>query len=293
MKNVNVFAPDGLVARKEGSAWTYYTFDPQGNVLNKLDASEGVTAGRLLDAWGQGVETTLPRNIDPWGYNAKWGYYYDRETALYLCQHRMYDASAGRWLNRDPIGIAGGMNLYGYCAGGPVGAADPRGLIVGVDDAVLILAATALVAAVAAWGAQPEVQDSLRQSVSEISDGVREWRWPIVVNCEPVDVIKPGKTGAPGSTEIGWNTSRRYGPLGYPQVDRDWDPTHENPDHSHDWIPDPNGGFPTRERKGRAPQPGDPPRPRNAPPNHEPSALLYDPSSMGGEVLPGRGIRYR
>ncbi len=97
-------------------------------MLNKLDASESVTAGRLLDAWGQGVETTLPRNIDPWGYNAKWGYYYDRETALYLCQHRMYDASAGRWLNRDPIGLAGGMNLYGYCAGGPVGAADPRGL---------------------------------------------------------------------------------------------------------------------------------------------------------------------
>ncbi len=127
VKNVNVFAPDGLVARKEGSSWTYYTFDPQGNVLNKLDASEDVTAGRLLDAWGQGVETTLPRNIDPWGYNAKWGYYYDRETALYLCQHRMYDASAGRWLNRDPIGLAGGMNLYGYCAGGPVGAADPLG----------------------------------------------------------------------------------------------------------------------------------------------------------------------
>jgi hypothetical protein len=36
-----------------------------------------------LDAWGTGVETTLPRNIDPYGYNAKWGYYYDRDTALY------------------------------------------------------------------------------------------------------------------------------------------------------------------------------------------------------------------
>ena len=86
-----------------------------------------MTAGRLLDAWGQGVETNLPRNIDPWGYNAKWGYYYDRETQLYLCQHRMYDASTGRWLNRDPIGLAGGINLYGYCASGPVGASDPRG----------------------------------------------------------------------------------------------------------------------------------------------------------------------
>jgi RHS repeat-associated protein len=68
---------------------------------------------------------TLPRNIDPYGYNAKWGSYYDRETGLYLCQHRMYDATAGSWLNRDPIGHAGGVNLFGYCAGGPVGSADP------------------------------------------------------------------------------------------------------------------------------------------------------------------------
>ena len=87
-----------------------------------------MTAGRLLDAWGQGVETNLPRNIDPWGYNAKWGYYYDRETQLYLCQHRMYDASTGRWLNRDPIGLAGGINLYGYGSSNPIWGADPLGM---------------------------------------------------------------------------------------------------------------------------------------------------------------------
>jgi hypothetical protein len=34
----------------------------------------------------------------------------------------------GRWLTRDPIGYAGGENLYEYCAGNPVGHLDPLGL---------------------------------------------------------------------------------------------------------------------------------------------------------------------
>ena len=36
----------------------------------------------------------------------------------------------GRWLERDPIGFAGGMNAYAYCAGQPVGRMDPTGKIV-------------------------------------------------------------------------------------------------------------------------------------------------------------------
>ena len=42
--------------------------------------------------------------------------------------HRYYDPATGRWLNRDPIGYAGGINLYGYVGGDPVSRADPWGL---------------------------------------------------------------------------------------------------------------------------------------------------------------------
>jgi hypothetical protein len=35
----------------------------------------------------------------------------------------------GRWLTRDPIGYQGGINLYGYSASRPQGAADPEGLV--------------------------------------------------------------------------------------------------------------------------------------------------------------------
>lgn len=39
-----------------------------------------------------------------------------------------YDPSVGRWLNRDPAGESGGLNLYAYCLNDPVNRFDPLGL---------------------------------------------------------------------------------------------------------------------------------------------------------------------
>ncbi len=143
--HARAIAPDGLLARKESTTWTYYTFDHRGNVDHKLSSSQSVTITRCLDAWGQGVETVFPSSEDPWGYNGKWGYYYDRTTKLYVCQHRWYDASTGRWLNRDPIGFAGGVNVYGYCANAAVAGVDSSGLSISdkVTAAALIAAGSA------------------------------------------------------------------------------------------------------------------------------------------------------
>jgi hypothetical protein len=47
---------------------------------------------------------------------------------LVLTWFRAYDAEAGRWLSADPIGEAGGMNLYGYVGGDPMNAWDVLGL---------------------------------------------------------------------------------------------------------------------------------------------------------------------
>ena len=42
--------------------------------------------------------------------------------------YRDYDPTLGRYLEADPIGLAGGDNVYGYVGGNPVGAIDPSGL---------------------------------------------------------------------------------------------------------------------------------------------------------------------
>ncbi len=38
----------------------------------------------------------------------------DRTVGIYYYGYRYYDATVGRWINRDPIGERGGMNLYGF-----------------------------------------------------------------------------------------------------------------------------------------------------------------------------------
>ena len=56
------------------------------------------------------------------------GQYFDAETGLHYNYHRYYDPRTGRYITPDPIGLAGGINLYAYAGNDPVGGIDPQGL---------------------------------------------------------------------------------------------------------------------------------------------------------------------
>ena len=47
---------------------------------------------------------------------------------LYYYKARMYSPQLGRFMQRDPLGYAAGLNLYAYAGGDPVNARDPSGL---------------------------------------------------------------------------------------------------------------------------------------------------------------------
>jgi len=51
------------------------------------------------------------------------------ERCIVISRARYYDPKVGRFVTKDPIGFAGGVNLYSYVFNSPVNATEPYGLM--------------------------------------------------------------------------------------------------------------------------------------------------------------------
>ena len=109
---------------EQGSDDYFYTRDHLGSVREVVGSDGTTVSGRVAYSfWGEATETgsVLP----DFGFT---GHYLDRPTGLNLALYRGYSPLLGRWMSRDPIGLRGGRNLYGYVDGDPVNHVDPLGL---------------------------------------------------------------------------------------------------------------------------------------------------------------------
>jgi len=63
------------------------------------------------------------------GYVGAFGYQTHDEMPFLHVGARCYDPSTGRFLQRDPIGIIAGKNVYAYVKNRPASSVDPSGLV--------------------------------------------------------------------------------------------------------------------------------------------------------------------
>ena len=56
------------------------------------------------------------------------------QVSIRVSRNRYYNPEAAQFTQEDPIGLAGGMNLYGFAGGDPVNFSDPFGLCPPKDD---------------------------------------------------------------------------------------------------------------------------------------------------------------
>jgi RHS repeat-associated protein len=144
---INTFGANGLVSRRTNNATVFYAFDERGNVAQRLDASGTVLSSHVTDAFGVTVNEPANASPSPFGFGGQFGYYTDEETGLVLCTHRYYSTKLGRWMTRDPIGYAGGINLYGFVNNNPIIFADPEGHVLNFVIGAASSVATGLVIA--------------------------------------------------------------------------------------------------------------------------------------------------
>ena len=102
-------------------------YDGNGNIGSLTDRTDGTTAAAYeYTPWG---ETERLGGVYAASNSLRFsGNYADAETGLVYYGHRYYDAAMARFLNRDPIGVAGGENLYGIAGGDTVNRWDRLGL---------------------------------------------------------------------------------------------------------------------------------------------------------------------
>jgi RHS repeat-associated protein len=128
----------GLLARSSGYSsgnWTnhadYYA-DGNGNITSLIDGSQSVVASYRYDPFGNIISKSgTLANANVYRFSSKEVHV---NSGMYCYGLRFYDPNLQRWINPDPIGERGGLNLYGFVKNDGVRYVDRFGLCGGGEE---------------------------------------------------------------------------------------------------------------------------------------------------------------
>ncbi len=117
----------GLAQRTGEGEVKYFHTDHLGTTQAMTDANQTPEPRIVYTAFGEVISASSPPDTR-YQYVGEKGYESFSDLPFLHVGHRWYDPASGRFLQRDPLGIDGGMNVYVYAAGTPTSSADPSGL---------------------------------------------------------------------------------------------------------------------------------------------------------------------
>jgi RHS repeat-associated protein len=112
------------LAKIENNNVYYYHNDHLGTPMLMTNSSGNIVWQGEFKPFGEPVSVTssITNNLRfP-------GQYYESETGLHRNYFRDYMPELGRYIEADPIGLDGGINMYVYVGNNPVNFVDPMGL---------------------------------------------------------------------------------------------------------------------------------------------------------------------
>jgi RHS repeat-associated protein len=123
-------APASAVIPPTGETLTFVHNDHLGTPVAMTDTAGQVVWRATKKPFGT---TTVDEDPDgdgqPLTLNLRFpGQYFDAETGMHYNWHRDYEPGIGRYVEADPIGLNGGLNIYIYVHGNPFRFSDPLGL---------------------------------------------------------------------------------------------------------------------------------------------------------------------
>ncbi|MCP4488453.1 MAG: hypothetical protein GY820_14190, partial [Gammaproteobacteria bacterium] len=109
---------------RQGGQYGYYVTDHLGTPQRIVGSNGAVIWSGGYDAFG-GAEIGVASVVSNLRFP---GQYFDFESGLHYNWFRYYEVGTGRYVSSDPIGLRGGVNVYGYVAGNPLVFTDSHGL---------------------------------------------------------------------------------------------------------------------------------------------------------------------